>query len=58
LYGRKGYTNILDSIGNKIIIEGADVVGSIKVTIMNAGLFFATKPLSLADTFTGDTPHR
>jgi len=32
---------IIDSIGSKIIIEGVDIVGSIKVTIMNIGLFFA-----------------
>ena len=32
---------IIDSIGSKIIIEGVDIVGAIKVTIMNIGLFFA-----------------
>jgi hypothetical protein len=32
---------IMDSIGSKIIIEGVDIVGAIKVTIMNVGLFFA-----------------
>lgn len=33
--------DIIDSIGSKIIIEGVDIVGAIKVTIMNIGLFFA-----------------
>ena len=32
---------IMDSIGSTIIIEGVDIVGSIKVTLMNVGLFFA-----------------
>lgn len=32
---------IIDSIGSKIIIEGVDIAGSIRVTIMNVGLFFA-----------------
>ncbi len=32
---------IIDSMGSKIIIEGIDIVGAIKVTIMNIGLFFA-----------------
>ena len=32
---------IIDSIGSKIIIEGVDITGAIKVTIMNVGLFFA-----------------
>jgi hypothetical protein len=32
---------IIDSIGSKIIIEGVDIIGGIKVTFMNVGLFFA-----------------
>jgi hypothetical protein len=32
---------IMDSIGSTIIIEGVDIVGAIKVTLMNVGLFFA-----------------
>lgn len=32
---------IIDSIESKIIIEGVDIAGSIRVTIMNVGLFFA-----------------
>lgn len=32
---------ILDSIGSTIIIEGVDIVGAVKVTLMNIGLFFA-----------------
>lgn len=32
---------IIDSIGKTIIIEGVDIVGAVKVTLMNIGLFFA-----------------
>jgi hypothetical protein len=35
------YASPLNAINSTIIIEGVDIVGGIKVTLMNVGLFFA-----------------